>query len=444
MTGVVSVACYLQAPHSREARTIVRAMNIIDDWYVQPVDKDQLFENAMKGMVQQLDPYSSFVARDQFQRFQETLDQEFGGIGILVDGPPRVAKMTVITPLIGTPAHQAGVQAGDLILTIDGKSTENLTTEDAVPLMRGPKGSPVRLTLVHPGSTTPVEVTILRDIIKTESVLGDTREPDGSWNYVLETHPHIGYIRLTSFGEHTTEELEKALDYSGHPVEALILDLRGNPGGLLETAVEACDMFLDEGRVVTTRGRDGQIVSDFTAQSGTRIRAQIPMVILVDRYSASASEILAACLQDHGRAVVAGERTWGKGSVQNVIELEAGKSALKLTTATYWRPSGKNIHRHKREYDAKDPDEWGVQPSPGLELRLADEQIKKVWEARRDRDVLHTTPPPSPIEKDPAGNPSSEGTPESPPQPPDDLQLKKAIDHLETQLKALPDGAKKA
>lgn len=447
LAGIVSFACYLRAPHSREARTIVRAMNLIEDWYVQPVEKQQLFENAMKGMVQELDPYSSFVGKDHYQRFQETLDQEFGGIGILVDGPPRVERMTVITPLIDTPAYEAGVQAGDLILAIDGRTTEQLTTEDAVPLMRGPKGSAVRLTLLHPGSQAPVDITIYRDIIKTESVLGDTRGADAHWKFFLEKYPHIGYIRITSFGEHTVGELEKALDFSQHPVEALLLDLRGNPGGLLESAVETCDMFLDQGRVVTTRGRDAQVVSEYTAEPGVRIRDQIPIVILVDRYSASASEIVAACLQDHRRAVVAGERTWGKGSVQNVIELEQDKSALKLTTATYWRPSGENIHRHKRDYDAKDTDEWGVRPEPELELHLPDDELKKVWEARRERDLMHTTRPSAPIGSEPSESADGSATIEVPPEPAvphEDPQLKRAIEYLESQLKTPPAGAKKA
>ena len=384
---VISLACYAKAPHSREARTLVRAMNIISERYVEPVEKKDLFENAMNGMVQRLDQHSGYITPERYRELKASLEQEFGGIGIIVDGPPRSKRLKVVSPLVGTPAYEAGIRADDVILAIDGTSTEDMALEDAVPKMRGPEGSKVKLTILHVGEEDPVEIAVRRGTIQTDSVLGDTRRHDDSWNFVLESEPRIGYIRITSFGDRTLTELETAIKFNGRAVEAVILDLRGNAGGLLNAAVATCDMFLERGRIVSTRSR-GAATNIHDATAGTRVASDVPMVVMVDRLSASASEIVAACLKDHKRAVVCGQRTWGKGSVQNIIELEGGDSALKLTTATYWRPNGKNIHRATREYSERDEQDWGVRPTPGLEVILTDEQLRRLWEARRTRDIV--------------------------------------------------------
>lgn len=428
---VISLLCYQKAPRSREARTIVHAIETINDNYVEPVDSRELFENAMRGMVGELDQYSSYIAPESYLRFQESLDQEFGGIGILVEGPPQSEQLTVVSPLVGSPAYEAGVQAGDVILKIGDTDTTDMTLEEAVPLMRGAEGSEVQLVVRHLGEDEPIELSVKRAVIQTESVLGDTRSSDGSWNYFLEEDPRIGYIRLNTFGEHTVTELREALAFQNHPVQGVIIDLRGNAGGLLKAAVDVCNMFIDNGRIVRTRGRGGQILQEHKADADTTVLdAGIPVVILIDRFSASASEIVAACLQDHDRAVLVGERTWGKGSVQNIIELEGGDSAIRLTTATYWRPSGKNIHRRKAPYDAEDTEEWGVQPNEGYRVNLSEEEMRQVAETRRDRDVVRTNvdgdPIPTPEEKEHF----------------DDPQLRKAIDYIEQQLsEAQPQAA---
>ena len=223
-----------------------------------------------------------------------------------------------------------------------------------------------------------------RAIIEVPSVMGDRRKPNDEWDFMLDKDKKIGYIRITNFIQNTTEHVKDALDeLKKDGMKGLILDLRDDPGGLLSAAVEISDLFVEDGKIVSTRGRNTAEKTYEAHKDGTY--TGFPMVVLVNHNSASASEILAACLQDHDRAVVVGERSFGKGSVQNILDLEDGNSVLKLTVATYWRPSGKNIHRFK---NAKDTDEWGVSPSPGLEVKLSREEYHDWFLARRDRDFL--------------------------------------------------------
>ncbi len=290
---------------------------------------------------------------------------------------------------------------------------------DAVKMIKGAPKSTVQMVIQHANSDETISVEVVRDVIRTKSVLGDTLLENGQWNYFLEESPRIGYIRITTFGEFSASELEEVLPRTDRDLDALILDLRGNVGGLLTAAVATCDMFIDEGLIVRIKGRNGSHQEYFASPENTIFRRQdLPIVVLVDRYSASASEIVAACLKDHKRTVVAGERTWGKGTVQNVIPLEQDTSALKLTTATYWRPNGKNIHRRRK---ATEQDDWGVQPSKGLEVKLTEEQYQALYEQRRNEDVLR--------ESDEAGNltPSDQ-------QPIDDPQMQKVLDHLKKEL----------
>jgi carboxyl-terminal processing protease len=416
IVAIVSLICYEKAAHNRFGFIVSHAMGIIEDNYIEEVQPRQLFESAMRGMVSELDEYSDYIGPEYFQQFQQIIDQEFVGIGVAVEGPPEADELRVVSPIYDSPAYRAGMRAGDLILEIDGVSTKTMKSDDAVKHMKGLPGTTVTLLIQHVGKDAqPLRLEIQRELIRTKSVLGDTMLKDGRWNYFLETEPHIGYIRITTFGEYTARELRAVLQFNDHPIEALILDLRGNVGGLLPAAVETCDMFIDEGVIVSTRGRHAGDELSYPATPETTILDQsIPMVVLVDRYSASASEIVAACLQDHQRAAIAGQRSWGKGTVQNVIKLEHGTSALKLTTASYWRPNGQNIHRGK---DAREEDDWGVRPSPGLEVVLTDEQYRALHAQRSARDVL-----------------SEEGGAQTPATdlaaPVTDLQLERAVDFL--------------
>mgnify|MGYP005843009741 CR=1 FL=1 len=428
VAAIVSLACYQKASRNRYASVVAEAMRLIDHFYLEKLDerdKRKLFEDAMNGMVEGLDPYSAYIDPESLKEMEASLDQEFGGVGIEVEKSSVSEPLTVLSPLVGSPAYRAGMRAGDRILEIDGASTIGLPQKDAVQRMRGKPGSPVTLLVRHADSQQPVTMTIVREVIVVDSVLGDTRRADGSWDYHLAGNPRIGLLRIATFGKHTAEELERALSSSekpGPPLEGLIIDLRGNAGGLLQSAVEVCDLFLDRGLIVSTKGRDGRIEETYQATATTKVPPHLPVAVLVNKYSASASEIVAACLQDHRRAVVVGSRSWGKGTVQNVFKLEGGRSALRLTTAGYSRPSGKNIHRRK---DAPEEEDWGVLPDPGMQVPLTDEETQQVFIRRRERDFVN-----------PPTHPRAESAPRDSSKTPlaDDPQLRRAIQYIESRL----------
>jgi carboxyl-terminal processing protease len=385
VTAMISFACYLKAERNRYASQLAEAIDVVSKLYVEDVKPRNLFENAMSGMLEGLDQYSSYIGPEVFQQMEQSLDQEFGGVGIEVEKESDEQPIVVLSPMFDSPGFHAGLRSGDAILAINGEKTVGMKQKDAVTKMRGRPGTIVKLLVKHLNSDQEVEIEVERKVIMVDSLLGDLRRPDGTWDFRLQENPRIGFLRLTTFGKHSVEELQKALgDGKGCPYDAIILDLRNNAGGLLDAAVDTCRLLIDKGRIVSTRGRDGRERSSYDANGTAVIPASIPMVVLVNKYSASASEIVAACLQDHGRAIVVGERSWGKGTVQNLFPLEGGHSALKLTTASYWRPSGKNIHRLK---DAPPSDGWGVSPTAGFEVTLTDEELERVVRMRRDRDL---------------------------------------------------------
>jgi carboxyl-terminal processing protease len=371
-------------------KLFVDSFEEIDRNFVEKVDRRELVEAAMRGMVMKLDPYSSYIEPAELKQFNESVDQEFGGIGIQVTVEPKTRQLMVMTPIPGTPAYRAGIRAGDHIVEIDGKPTADFVggreMDTAVKMMRGKPGEPVSVKILHAGAKEPETLEITRAVIKTPTVLGDHYDSMGNWSFLMEGEDKIGYIKLTSFGRNSVEEVRDALEeLKKQGMKSLILDLRFNPGGLLSAAVAISDFFVESGVIVSTKGRNTEEQPYKAKRAGTY--SGFPMVVLVNRYSASASEIVSACLQDHKRAIVVGERTWGKGSVQNVINLEGGKSALKLTTATYHRPNGKNIHRLPK---ATEKDEWGVMPNEGYELKLSTEEMTKLFDARREREILRT------------------------------------------------------
>ena len=450
LAALVSLACYVRASRNRYVSTLAEAMNIISDEYVEEVDQRKLFEGAMQGMVEQLDDYSGYHPPDEYTQFQQDIDQEFVGIGVLVDYSQEKKELAV-TPLVGTPAFKAGIRPGDVILAIDGFSTASLSLKDATDKIKGPAGSTVQLQVRHEGETTPVMVEVERASITVDSVLGDLRDESGAWSFRLAEEPRIGYIRITTFGERTADELRAALasyEEAGAGVEALVLDLRGNEGGLLDAAVDVCDMFLDEGVIVKTAGRRESERRTETASRGVEFDPSLPLVVMVDRFSASAAEIVPACLQDNKRAVVGGQRSWGKGTVQHVIQMEGGRSALRLTIARYLRPSGKNIHKAK---GATDGDDWGVRPDEGLGLDLTEEQYQRWRRNRSQRDFLTmggkfvwpqtkgettqvplTATPPMPTADDSA--PATAPPPSGRSALDDDPQLQRVIDYLDQRL----------
>ncbi len=409
----------------------------IDRNYVKGVDRRELIEAAIRGMLAELDPYSNYISPEDLSGFNEDVEQEFGGIGIQVQYKPDSRQLVVMTPLPGSPAFKAGVLAGDTIAEIEGQPLsefpKNKELQTAVSMLKGKPGVEVTIGVVHMGGTEIEQIKITREVIRLKTVLGSRYRSDGTWDYLIDGADKIGYIRLSHFSRRTAEELRGALrDLKKAGMQGLVLDLRFNPGGLLTAAVEVSDLFIESGKIVSTKGRNTAEQTRSAKRFGTY--SGFPMAVLVNRFSASASEIVSAALQDHKRAIVVGERTWGKGSVQNVIEIEDGSSALKLTTASYHRPSGKNIHRFP---DSKEEDEWGVMPDEGYNIRFSNEQMLGLNRSQRDREVIR----PEPSEKesadgDAAGEETTgeETTDEAAEPEFVDTQLAKALEYIHERL----------
>jgi carboxyl-terminal processing protease len=298
----------------------------------------QLVYAAMKGMVQKLDPHSEFMDPSAYKRLQDDTEGQFGGLGFVVQ--LKDGFITVVTPMEDTPGFRAGILSGDRIMAIDGKSTAKYSLEDAVKLLRGEPGTKVVVTMQRPSSGETKDYSLTRAIIQVDMV----KDINGKQEFPVDASG-IGYLRITQFGDQTGNELETALQkLKEQGMKALIIDLRWNPGGLLDEAVNVCQKFLPVGQlVVSTEGRE-ELEKYYAKGSGDELKG-VPIVLLVNLGSASASEIVTGCLQDLHRAVVLGEKTFGKGSVQNIFPLEDG-SALKLTVAKYYTPSHKVIHEH--------------------------------------------------------------------------------------------------
>ena len=314
-----------------DLRKFTEVFSRIKDAYVEDVSDTQLLESAIKGMLSDLDPHSTYLAPKDYEELEESTSGEFGGLGIEVGMENGFVK--VISPIDDTPAQKAGVQAGDLIIKLDEKPVKGMSLEEAVNLMRGKPGTVLTLTIMREGEIAPIEIDVTRDVIKVTSV--KSRMIDNGY----------GYVRVTQFQAETGRQFLKALsdleDEHGNDLDGLIIDLRNNPGGVLQAAVETADALLDEGLIVYTEGRIQSSRLRFSAKPGD-VMAGTPIVVLINGGSASASEILAGALQDHERAVVMGTQSFGKGSVQTVIPLDE-THAIKMTTARYFTPDGRSI-----------------------------------------------------------------------------------------------------
>lgn len=367
--------------------------NAIKTNYVSEVSAQAIFENALKGMVARLDPYSEYFNADEYREFQIDTKGEFGGIGIVVTYEDGV--ITIITPLEDTPAFRAGILAGDQIIEIEGESIEGLSFQKCIKRMRGHPGTQITLTVLHKQNTVPEKITITREIIKVKTI----KQPK-----IIDEVYKIGYIRITAFHEDTLNSFSEAVQkLQRKNMKSLIIDLRFNGGGLLEQAVELTNLFIPQGIIVSTRGRQPNDVKTMEADPKKTIYSGLPLVILVNGGSASASEIFAGALQDHQRATLVGSRTYGKGSVQVVYEISEDKSAVKLTIAKYYTPSGKCIQREKGKKD------YGLEPDVVVAMTV--EQEAELLKSRREVEIIQ----PSPTEK---------------PLPFEDIQLQKAIELL--------------
>jgi carboxyl-terminal processing protease len=389
--------------------------------YVEPVSDRDVIENAINGMLQGLDPHSSYMNPRSFRDMQVQTRGEFGGLGIEVTQENGYVK--VISPIDDTPAARAGVRPGDVITHLNGQTTQGLTLQDAVDQMRGERGTSIRLTIRREGERQPVEITLTRDVIRPQVA-----------RFRLEGND-IAYVRLSAFNEQTEAALRRAIaqmrQQAGTNLKGLILDLRNNPGGLLDQAVQVSDDFLEQGEIVSTRARRAEDAQRWNARAGD-IAQGLPMVVLINGGSASASEIVAGALQDHRRAVVMGVKSFGKGSVQTVMPIP-GQGAIRLTTARYYTPSGRSIQATGIEPDIE---VLAARPEPGAAQRDREADLRRSLRNEGGGQAAQPQPSPPPLNL-PAGvadrvqRMPAEGAPAfDPTKPETDHQLQQAVQFL--------------
>jgi C-terminal peptidase prc len=390
---------------------------------------------SLHSMLGKLDKHTDYIDPDMLRQMENDIRGHFSGIGVQIRKNNTKDVLQVVTPIRGSPAYKAKIYANDLITTIirevdgDGKRletpevipTKGLTTEDAVKKILGKEGTKIKLKIEREGFDEPLEFNLIRGKVEVESVMGAKRNRDDSWNYVVDPENKICYVRLFQFSHNTHRDLENVMKKLAKVgIKGFILDLRFNPGGLLDSAVKISDMFIDDGMIVTIRPRNGPETSYMGQSNGSY--TTFPMVCLVNGGSASASEIVSACLQDHGRAIIIGTRSYGKGSVQTIHPFETG-GRLKLTTATFWRPSGRNLNRAST--GGKDEDEWGVTPNEGFVLKLNKKELDDLSEHQREQEIIHG----------PGYKPSESQSNFH------DRQLDLALDYLRAQIKTAKAGS---
>jgi len=405
----------LEIVEQRMPQVLDEIVQQIERNYFQEVDRSELLETAIRAIVGKLDPRGGllrtndmeFLGATELKQVNEQLDQKLAGIGTALKS--EAGEVVVMSLVPGSPALKGGLRAGDRLVGINGiELRESDPLQTAIKLLRGPVGTPVIVRVKRAGSEEVKEVELVRDTIRLTSVFGDHRRPDQTPDFMLDDQRKIGYVRLTYIGKQSTEEMRAALDdLEARGLKALVFDLRNNPGGLLDGAVAISDFFVDTGRILTVKGRDAETAYDASPQESF---TNFPIALLVNRKTASAAEIVAACLQDHQRAVVVGERTFGQGIVRSILHLKSGVGAVKLPVAEYFRPSGKSVNRFP---NSKDSDDWGVSPDPGYEVALTDDELKLYEKDRAVRDSL-----------------TNEATPET---KFNDRQLQKALEWVQAQ-----------
>ena len=358
---------------------LAEAREHIHTRYVGEVDDQELIDAALRGMADALgDNNTEYFSAEQLAAFDEDFRGEFTGIGAEID--IHEDRLRIVAPLDNSPAWNSGVMPGDIVLEIDGNDTLGIDIFEAMRQLKGEAGTQVTIKVRHRTGEIQ-DITITRDKVKVTSVRGYRRNPGNGYDYTIDPERKIMYVRLRKFGESAQKEMEQTLaDLKSQGMSALILDLRDNPGGLLEGAVGISDMFLTDGKtIVSTKGKGTASESIFSTSD--TLLPDLPLVVLINEGSASASEIVAGAMLDNDRALLVGSRTFGKGSVQQILELDGGNSAIKLTTAYWYLPSGKLIHRKP------DADRWGVDPSPGCFVPMDNEQLREMLIKRREAEV---------------------------------------------------------
>lgn len=386
-----------------ELRIFTEVLSQVKKHYVEDTETKSLVHGALRGMLATLDPHSSYMTSEMYKEMQVETKGKFGGLGIQIG--MKENRLTVIAPIEDTPAFEAGIQAGDIITRVDETPTKDLTLMEAVRQMRGPKGTTVQLTITRPEVVDPLEFTITRDIIKIQSVRAKMLDDQ------------ISYVRITQFQKSTPEDLSRALEeLEGEELQGIILDLRNNPGGLLTAAVGVSEYFLEEGKlVVSIKGRNGR-EDEYHADPKTE-RQEVPMIVLVNQGSASASEIVAGAMQDWGKAVIIGTTTFGKGSVQTILPLSDG-SGLRLTTAKYYTPKGRSIHS------------VGVQPDIVVDPKAM--TVAQAQEPKAGGSNALSPQASLPASSGQSKDKESESDEAEYGIPPDDVQLQKSVELLKT------------
>jgi carboxyl-terminal processing protease len=432
-------------------RQVVEVLAEVDANYVKELTDDErqkLVENMINGGLSQLDKHSQYFNEQELHNFVRENEGSFGGVGIVfhIDQQTKFPKVGSLMP--GTPAYDAGVIAGDLIVKVNDTNTDNLASDDLRNLITGESGSSVTLTLRRAGHNPPdFPVALTRAKIAMHPIIGASRRTDdpNRWNWFIDHQNKIGLIRIAAFNELTAKEVKAAVEeIEREGGRGLIIDLRDNPGGLLSQAIEVSDLFLKDGKIVTTKDRHGGTTTYTAKESGTLFLPadRKPIAVLVNDHSASASEIVAAALQDNKRAVIVGERTYGKGSVQTLFRLAPEqRTAVKLTTQTWWRPNGKNMD--KLGAPSQNTDEWGVSPDEGLsvpttpneKLRYEVDEMQKVKYVAGKPDAVGPNPPPPTPVKPPKGQDGKPLWDDS--KPFEDQPMNRALDYLRKKLSGM-------
>lgn len=335
----------------------------------------------MDGALEELDPFSSMIWPQQLEEFRTATEGEFSGVGIQIERDES-GDLKVVSPIEDTPAYRAGIKAGDMITHINGELAKGMMLDQAVKRIKGPSGTRVTLTVRSPDGKVK-DHSLKRDTVKVASVKGWKRLPGGGWNWIVDPVQRIGYVRLTNFSKTSLDDLDRAVkQMQAEGAKGMVLDVRSDPGGLLTTAVDIADRFIKEGTIVSTKAdrETPQSPSVNEADPGSK-KLSMPIVVLVNQFSASASEILAGALKDHNRALIVGERTYGKGSVQMLFRVAGRNAVLKLTTSHYYLPSGRCLHREENST------EWGVDPD--FKIEMSPEQVRAVLDARQAMDVVY-------------------------------------------------------
>ena len=392
-------------------KTLIDVHRQVDNNYVEPLDEEKLKNGSVGGMMGELDPYSVFIPAAKTEEFDNMLEGSFKGVGIELSQLEN-GDIQVVTPIPDSPAHKAGVQAGDIIVKVNGVDIKGKKISDVQSIIKGPLGSEVRLTVKHMDGQE-AELKMTRQEIVMPTVMGYRRDSNNNWEYWVSQKPKVAYVRITQFTADTSKELKKSLDQVlGQGMQGLILDLRFNPGGRLDQAKDVVNLFIDDGIIVVTKGlhRAQEVARADPAKTLTQ--KKFPIIVLVNEHSASAAEIVAGSLMDNKRALVLGTRTYGKGSVQEIIPLEPDEGELKLTVAYYYLPSGRLVHRKKGASD------WGVDPQVNVPMseKVEQEVLREQGEAELFHKPLPLTTKPTTAT---ATNPAT--------QPVKDVQLQQAV-----------------